>query len=129
MAKITDDLKRIQRISSVITRALERCFSNADISYLSYKFEQGEFTFELSSTIFDSTKISVDVTDKNSEKCMSNSIRQLLTEINKIIKDLENNEKELRRDIKKYGVVFSESSAVTLSSVQMFKQIIVSIKV
>jgi hypothetical protein len=129
MAKITNDLKRIQRISSVITRAVERCFSDAEITYLSCKFEYGEFTFELSSTIFDFTDISVDVTDKSSEKCMTRSIKELLTAINNIIKGLEADEKELRLDLKKYGQRFSESPAVTLSSVLMFKQIVESIKV
>ena len=60
---------------------------------------------------------------------MSRSIKELLGQTNKIIKDLEGDEKELRRDLKEYGQAFSESPAVILSSVQMFKQIIDSIKV
>ncbi|WP_105171104.1 hypothetical protein [Pseudoalteromonas sp. T1lg24] len=128
MAKITNDLKRIQRISSVITRAIENCFSNAEISCLLCKFEYEEFTFELTSTIFDYTEINIDVSDKSSEKCMSRSIKQLLDQINKIINNLESDEKELRRDLKKYGQAFSESPAVLLSSIQMFKQIIESIR-
>lgn len=129
MAKITNDLKRIQRISSVITRAIESCFLNADISCLLCKFEYEAFTFELSSTIFDYSEINIDVSDKSSDKCMSRSIKQLLDQINKIIKDLEADEKELRKDLKKHGQTFSESPAVILSSVKMFKQIIESIKV
>lgn len=129
MAKITNDLKRMQRISSVITRAVERCFSIAEISCLSCKFEYGEFAFKLSSTVFDCSDINVDISDKSSEKCMSRSIKKILDQVNKIIKELEADEKELRRDIKKYGEAYSESPAVTLSSVQMFKQIIESIKV
>lgn len=129
MAKITNDLKRIQRISSIVARAIESCFSNAEISCLLCKFEHEEFTFELSSTIFDYKDINIDVSDKRSEKCMSRSIKQLLDQIDKIIKDLEGNEKELRRDLKKYRQAFSESPAVILSSVQIFKQIIESIKI
>ena len=61
MTKITNDIKRIQRISSIITRAVESCFPNAEISRLSCKFEYEEFTFKLSSTIFDFTNINVDL--------------------------------------------------------------------
>tara|TARA_R110001592_G_C13179697_1_gene750719 strand:- start:3087 stop:3467 length:381 start_codon:yes stop_codon:yes gene_type:complete len=121
MAKITDDIKRIQRISSIITRAVESCFPNAEISCLSCKFVYEEFTFELSSTIFDFTNINVDISDKSSEKCMSRSIKKILGEINNIIKNLEADEKQLRRGLKKYEQGFSESPAVILSSVQMFK--------
>ena len=60
---------------------------------------------------------------------MSRSIKELLDQTDKIIKELEGNEKELRRDLKDYGQAFSESPAVILSSVQMFKQIVESIKV
>ena len=68
MAKITNDLKRMQRISLVISRALERCFSSAKVSCLSCKFEYDKFAFEISSTIVDYSRIDIDVSDKSVDK-------------------------------------------------------------
>lgn len=128
MASIINDLKRIQRVSSVVTRATERCFPNAEVSRVMCEYSDGEFSIDLSATVLDYHDIDADICCVNAEKCTSMFIESILNSVDRIIRRLETKEKEFRSDLKEYGEAFSESPAAHLSSALMFKQIVTGIK-
>lgn len=128
MVSIINDLKRIQRVSSVVTRATERCFPNVELSLITCGYSGGEFSIEMSATVLDYHDLDADICSVTAEKCISMFVESILNSIDRIIKRLEKEEKEFRSDIKEYGKAFSESPAVYLSSALMFKKIIMGIK-
>ncbi|AUI88892.1 hypothetical protein BS333_21190 (plasmid) [Vibrio azureus] len=128
MASIISDLKRIQRVSSVVTRATERCFPSAQVSRVMCEYSDGEFSIELSATVLDYHDIDVDICCVNAEKCTSMFIDSILNSVDRVIRRLEKEEKEFQSDLKEYGEAFSESPAAQLSSALMYKQIVAGIK-
>ncbi|WP_172587482.1 hypothetical protein [Shewanella xiamenensis] len=128
MASIINDLKRIQRVVSVVTRATERCFHNTDVSLVTCKYSSGEFTMELSANVLEYYYLDAHICCASADKCASMFIASILNSVDRIISKLEKEEKEFRIDVKKYGEAFSESPAAYLSSAFMFKQIITGIK-
>ncbi|EGR1127005.1 hypothetical protein ACS0KN_002528 [Vibrio cholerae] len=128
MASIISDLKRIQRVSSVVTRATERCFPSVEFSRVTCEYSDGEFSIELSARVFDYHDLDADICSVSAEKCTSMFVESILNSVDRIIRRLEKEEDEFRNDIREYGEAFSESPAAHLSSALMFKQILTGIK-
>lgn len=128
MASVISDLKRIQRVSSVVTRATERCFPRAEVSRVMCEYSDSEFAIELSATVLEYHDLNAEICSASAEKCTSIFIESILNSIDSIISVLEKEENEFRSDIKEYGEAFTESPAVHLTSALMFKQIISGVK-
>ncbi|HAV1574374.1 hypothetical protein [Vibrio parahaemolyticus] len=128
MASIINDLKRIQRVTSVVTRATERCFYNAEVSRVTCEYSGSEFTLKLSATVLEHYDLDADICCVSADKCASMFIESILNSVERIIRRLEKEEEEFRSDVKEYGEAFSESPAAYLSSALMFKQIVSGIK-
>ena len=128
MASIINDIKRIQRVASVVTRAAERCFHNTEISRVTSEYSGSEFTLGLSVTVLDYYDLDADICCVSASECASMFIESILNSVERIIIKLEEEEKEFQSDINEYGEAFSESPAAYLSSALMFKQIISGIK-
>lgn len=127
MASIIRNYKNIQRISSVIVRAAERCFQNAEVTHVKCEFWQGEYTLELNVNIFEFESFDVEISHVDVNKCVEQFIGEIKNIINKIIKELELKESEIKQDIKEYDKAFTDSPLQYLSSVLMFNQIICNI--
>ncbi|WP_420935152.1 hypothetical protein ACOJR9_04365 [Alteromonas sp. A081] len=129
MAKVTNGLKQIHRTSSFMTRAIEQCFTNVEFSKILVEYEADTYKFQLSAHLVDHNFfLKVKADDQDPYKCVLFSIDQALIDLNTVIVRLKYEEKKLRKNIKDYGVAFEDSSAVTMSSLLMLKEIISSLK-
>ncbi|WP_028304668.1 hypothetical protein [Oceanospirillum maris] len=129
MASIVNDLKKIQRVSSVVIRAIERCFQNFDISLVSSEYSYGEFTIKLDVRVFDGYEIDADLCNKNAKDCARLFINRVIKCSDDMINGLDKEEKRYRREVDEYRDSYTDASPISLSSALMFKQIIENIKV
>ncbi|MGE6416659.1 hypothetical protein ACQKDY_02890 [Alteromonas macleodii] len=128
MAKLTNGLKKIQRISSLTIRAIEHCFPDAEFSEITVEYKESVYRLKMDVLVFDDKYLKVEVKNLSADKCVKTSLEHVLIDLKYMIKQLQNEEKEVRKDIREYGVAFEESSAVTLSSTIMLRDVISSIK-
>lgn len=132
MATIANDLKKIQRILSLIVRAIERCFDKPDILYAECGYSYGVYSMKLSANIINDSVLDigfdVDIENENSKKCITIFFGEVSNAIGKAIDEIDAEEKKISKDIKEYGESYSESVIVQQSSILMFKQIFSSLK-
>jgi hypothetical protein len=128
MSSIIRDLKKIQRIISIVVRAAERCFQNAEVTYLECTYEKSEFTLKLNIDLFKFEYIEVEVSSDDANYCIEQFLRGIRMTMHRIIKELKDKEFEIKSDIKKYDQSFSDSPLLYLSSAVMFNQVINNIK-
>ena len=129
MANIIESLNKLQRVATVVTRAAERCFQDADVSQVTCEYNTGDYRIEFSADILEYHYLDSEVSCSNVDKCLSVFVYNLLKSIEKIIIELESIENEYQDDLRKYGETHIESKALSLSSALMFKQIVSRIKV
>ena len=91
---------------------------------IKYTIFSGKYTV----LVFDDKYLKVEVKNLSVDKCVKTSLEHVLIDLEYMIKQLQNEEKKVRKDIREYGVAFEESSAVTLSSTIMLRDVISSIK-
>lgn len=135
MARIASDIKRLQRLASLITMATETCFSETKIFCVSWGYYSDKYHFSLSSEnlkcndnpfLHSALDIDFSVAESDSASCVSQTINILNLRIDEIIKALNRIE---RKDIKTYDYdsdIFG--FLVIKSSTLMFKQIVGNLK-
>ena len=132
MAAIANDLKKIQRVLSLIVRAIERCFDSPEVLYAECGYSDGVYTMTLTANIFNDSVLDidfdVDVENESSKKCITIFFREISNAIGKAVVQIDAEEKKIAKDIKEYGESYSESVVVQLSSILMFEQILSSLK-
>jgi len=129
MAKITNHVKKINRITTLVIRAIESCFEKPEIYEVKSGFDQSNFSIEVNAFIFSDKFIRISTNAQDVNVCLKSFIDKVLELINDIIDDLQKMEKEYTSSIERYGQALTESSAIQLSSSLMFKRIIESIKI
>ena len=128
MPSIINDIRRIQRVSSVIIRATERCFSQASILLANSSYD-GEYKLQLHVDLFDSYYLDVESSSSDSKECCEFFISELLDKIDNIIKEFEKEDREYARSVNKNWIYsLNESQAVNLTTTEMFKRILTTIK-
>ena len=129
MPSIIRSYKKIQRVSSVVVRAAERCFPKSEVSNVKCEYSYGEYSLELTVSLFEYESIDVEVSNVDVNKCSEQFIEKIKKSIGNIIKELKKEEQEIKNDIKEYGETYADSSMQYLSSALMFEQIICNITI
>jgi hypothetical protein len=128
MAKITNNLKRVQKTLSLIVRAVEFCFDKPVISKVLCLYQNEQFSIELNALIFSDWYLDIELESEDIHSCIEALIYKVMNSTNKIIEKLTKEEALYASEIKKYGKPFSESPAIKLSTTLMFKQIVGNIR-
>lgn len=129
MPNIIRSYKKIQRISSVVVRAAERCFPTSEVTNVKCEFSYDEYSLELTVSIFECESIDVEVTNVDVDKCSQQFIEKIKRSIGNLIKELKKEEQEINKDIKEYGGMFADRPMQHLSSALMFEQIVCNINI
>lgn len=137
MAKITNDLKRIQRISSILIRTIEGCFIDAEIRKVSCKYyDSGEFSLEFDSYVFDfpllddlsfPVYLHFTINDVSAKECVSAMKEEILAQTYEIEEKLKFEKSKLEEIVSRKSV-YNKISEL-LDYVHIFKKIFESIKI
>jgi hypothetical protein len=128
MASIIKNYKKIQRVSSVILRAAERCLHEVDVTQVRSVFTNDEYILQISMVFFEHEAIDITIIHKNANECIKLFISQITGSIDILIDKLKC-EEERNKGIEEYdsAILDADNTLIFLSSALMFKQIIKSI--
>lgn len=132
MAAIANDLKKIQRVLSLIVRAIERCFDKPEVLYAECGYSDGVYSIRVLANIFNDSVLDIDfdidVENESSKKCITIFFREISSSISKAVDKIDAEEKRISKDVKEYGESYNESVVVQQSSLLMFEQIFSSLR-
>jgi hypothetical protein len=127
MSNKINDYKKSTRIMSIIIRAAERCFPKTNIDQFEVSFSFDNFQLEFGGELFEGCYISASSSSEKVDNALTNFLHKIKSEIDEAIEEQEENEKEFCTELEAYGESYTESSAVNLTCLKMFQNIINSI--
>ena len=127
MTNMHSELKKMQRVLSVVTRAADRCFQAPVFKLIASEFYENHFTIDISFIVFDEEEVSASASNINCADAVEEFIVKADTSVSDIIKRLSWDETRTKTGISKHKPDFTPENEVQLTSTIMFKQLIVSL--
>jgi len=127
MSNKISDYKKSTRIMAIIIRAAERCFPKTKIEQFEVSFAFDDFQLEFGGELFEGCYISASSSSKKVDNALTNLLHKIKSEIDEAIEEQLENEKEYCNELVTYGESYTESSAVNLTCLKMFQNIVNSI--
>lgn len=124
MSNIAINFKRNQRIVSLISKAIEKCFKDPEIKKLSVSYDTGVYYMEINADIDVTYKIYALTSNENPEICANEFLKKILKALDYRINLFQSHEDEIMENLQNYGCSDSDSPALKLTSTLMLKRII-----